>query len=327
MKRSTPLRRTGFKHCDRQKVREVAEDGRPDGQIVAKLILMPTKVCKIREGGCGKLFRPKRALQLMCSPLCAENHATQKRLKAEEKARRENRIQTREQKEAAKSKPALEKEVRYWMHKWVRLRDQDKGCISSGKAFTTGALGGDFDAGHFRSVGSAPHLKFDERNIHGQSKYDNQFLAGNPVGYERGLRARYGDQMVDELLADDAPRKHTKDDLRAMREHYKVEASRLAKDRSGKKQSHHAGQDGAPLDAKVRPITGGDQADESDAGRHKPHAEGAKQHPERDVPSRGLNAQGQHQNAGKHASNSNSTHNQNTLDNPHINPLLPANAT
>lgn len=231
MMKRAPLKRSGFKHCDRQKVREVAEDGRPDGQIVAKLVLMPTKLCKIREGGCGKLFRPKRAMQLMCSPICAENHATQKRLKAEDKARRENRIQTKEQKEQAKNLPTMKKEVRYWLHRFVRLRDQDKGCISCGDAFTTGAIGGDYDAGHFRSVGSAAHLQFDLRNIHGQCKHCNHRLAGNPQAYERNLRLRFDDQMVDELLADQEPRKHSREELRELRDLYKAEASRLEKAR------------------------------------------------------------------------------------------------
>src|SRR4051812_20738631 len=60
------------------------------------------------------------------------------------------------------------------MHAFVRARDEGKQCASCDKILIKlGRPGGDYDAGHFRSVGSAAHLRFDERNIWGQCKHCN----------------------------------------------------------------------------------------------------------------------------------------------------------
>lgn len=114
------------------------------------------------------------------------------------------------------------------MHAYVRARDEGKQCASCDTVLIRlGRIGGDYDAGHFRSVGSAAHLRFDERNIWGQCKHCNDAKTGNPHEYERRLRLRKGDQFVDELLADQAPRKYTITDLEAMTAHYRAKLKQL----------------------------------------------------------------------------------------------------
>ncbi len=81
-------------------------------------------------------------------------------------------------KEALKSRGDHMREAQQAFNEFIRARDQAAGhhCISSGKPLDWS--GNAVDAGHYRSVGSAPHLRFDERNCHAQSKQDNRFLLG-----------------------------------------------------------------------------------------------------------------------------------------------------
>ena len=136
----------------------------------------------------------------------------------------------REKKESMKSIGDLTKEAQKEFNAYIRLRDNLAGypCISSGKPLNW--TGNAVDAGHYRSTGSAPHLRFDERNCHAQSKHDNRYLAGNAVDYRIGLIYRIGLEAVEELEADQAPRRYTKDDLRAIRDGYRAKVRQMKKE-------------------------------------------------------------------------------------------------
>ena len=86
------------------------------------------------------------------------------------------------------------------VNKYARLRDIHAGfgCISCGASFRS-VYGGVFDGGHYRSTGSAPHLRLNLKNIHLQCVRCNRFLGGNVVGYRRGLVARKGAEAVETL--------------------------------------------------------------------------------------------------------------------------------
>jgi len=83
------------------------------------------------------------------------------------------------------------------------------------------------DAGHYRSVGAAPHLRFDERNCHAQTKFDNQYKSGNVVDYRIGLIKRIGLEAVEALEADNEVRKWTRDQLIEIRATYKAKRKAL----------------------------------------------------------------------------------------------------
>ena len=83
------------------------------------------------------------------------------------------------------------------------------------------------DAGHYRSRGSAPHLRFDERNCHAQSKKDNRYLSGNAVDYRIGLIARIGLEAVESLESDQTPRKWTIEELKAIKAEYRQKLKEL----------------------------------------------------------------------------------------------------
>jgi len=80
---------------------------------------------------------------------------------------------------------------------------------------------------HYRSVGSSPHLRFDERNAHAQRKQCNRWGAGRSVDYRLGLINRIGLAAVESLEADQTPKNYTIDDLRAITACYRAKLKGL----------------------------------------------------------------------------------------------------
>jgi hypothetical protein len=169
---------------------------------------------------CTAPFKPQRMGQRVCSPACAAVQGKRDSEKQERKA-------DRERKQALKTKGEWIAEVQALFNQFVRLRDQlaSHACISSGRPLDWS--GNAVDAGHFRSVGSAPHLRFHEDNCHAQSKHDNQYKSGNAVDYRLGLIARIGLARVEALEADNTPRHYTIEDLKQIKATYKAKLKAL----------------------------------------------------------------------------------------------------
>ena len=190
----------------------------------AKPKLRKCKVCPTR-------FESKSMAHVVCSPACTIALADMKRLKAAAKREQEERAKTRVQKEALKSRSQWIKEAQHAFNAFIRERDHISGygCISSNKPLDWSGNG--VDAGHYRSVGSATHLRFDERNCHAQSKHDNNYLSGNAVDYRIGLIKRIGLEAVESLESDNTVRKYTIDDLKAIKATYKAKLKQLLADK------------------------------------------------------------------------------------------------
>jgi hypothetical protein len=186
------------------------------------------KPCKAT--GCGVLFIPQRMGQRACGPVCALAIASAKREHEETKKRQAERKADRAKREALKTKPQLTKEAQYEFNRYVRLRDAGKPCICCGLPLGLDEIGGAYDCGHYRSVGSAPHLRFDERNAHAQRKQCNRYGAGRAVDYRRGLIDRIGLDSVCGLDLDQSPKHYTRDDLRAIKATYRAKANALQKE-------------------------------------------------------------------------------------------------
>ena len=179
---------------------------------------------------CGKQFHPRNTMEAVCSPKCAlEWIRTKDGEKHVEKAKS---AATRKQKQDAKTLPELKKEAQAAFNRFIRARDAGKPCICCGKPLELGAIGGGYDCGHYRSVGSAPHLRFDERNAHGQRKQCNRWGAGRAVDYRIGLIARIGLEAVEALESDQAPRKYSREDLIEIAKTYRAKARELERARS-----------------------------------------------------------------------------------------------
>lgn len=168
-----------------------------------------TKRCKV----CDIVFTPVRPLQAVCSPRCAT-----KKVKADKAAEKQK---DKERKEKLKTLPELKREAQTVFNRWVRARDAGLPCISCGKPDSNNdSLHAGRDCGHWRSVGSAPQLRYDEQNAHAQCVHCNQYLAGNVVPYRLGLIERIGLEAVERLEQDNQPRKWSREELIAIKADY-----------------------------------------------------------------------------------------------------------
>lgn len=169
----------------------------------------PRKPKKCRT--CATPFEPRSMTHVCCSIKCSVDFARSKREKVERK-------QLAADKAKAKTRGQWLKEAQQAANAWVRARDTAAGlpCISCGR-FHQGRI----QAGHYRSVGSAPHLRFDtDRNIHLQCQPCNMHLHGNLVAYRAGLIARIGIEAVEALEADQSTKKYSIEELKAMKAEY-----------------------------------------------------------------------------------------------------------
>ena len=172
------------------------------------------KRCK----SCNKLFKPTfNSLQVVCSILCSIEWANTSDSKIY--AVKAFKAETRD-----KKKKLVEKDRSYWtkkcqieFNKFIRLRDKDLPCISSGKHHT-----GQYHAGHYMSVGGhSSLLRFHEDNCHKQSSFDNNHKSGNLVEYRVRLIEKIGLERVEWLEGPHKPMKYTIDELKDLTKHYR----------------------------------------------------------------------------------------------------------
>ena len=174
---------------------------------------------KCRHKQCKAIFTPKYTGTIACSPECAIAIVTMKREAKEQKLARQAHRQT---KERLKTRSQWIKEAQAVFNSFIRARDRHQLCICCDKPLGANEVGGNFDAGHYRSVGSAPHLRFDERNCHAQRKYCNRYGSGRAVDYRIGLIKRLGVKAVELLEADQAPKKYSVADIEEIKKLYKL---------------------------------------------------------------------------------------------------------
>jgi len=161
-------------------------------------------------------------MQSVCGPACAMKVARKV-------VQKKDKQQTKIKLDAMQTKPQLVKRAQTAFNAYIRARDAGKPCISCDKPLDGGP--NTFDAGHYRSVGSAPHMRFVEDNVHGQCKKCNCHLSGNAVEYRKRLMERIGLERLEQLESDNVLRKYTKEGLEQISKHYRAEARRLAKER------------------------------------------------------------------------------------------------
>lgn len=87
--------------------------------------------------------------------------------------------------------PKLLAKAQMVFNKWIRVRDQNKGCVSCNGPVE--------QAGHYFSQGHHSALRFDEINTNGQCIRCNMYLSGNLIKYRQGLVKRYGAKRVEQL--------------------------------------------------------------------------------------------------------------------------------
>jgi hypothetical protein len=186
-----------------------------------------TKTCKV----CTVDYQPANTMQKVCSMVCAIDFAKQKTIK--EKTKQFNK-ETRQRKQQLKSRNDWIKETQQVFNKYIRLRDKYLPCISCGRAEVEYTRGGQWDCGHYLSRGARPELRFEELNAHKQCKSCNggsgkYAKKGHTVAasYRASLINKIGLDKVEWLEGPHEMPKLTIDDLKAIKEKYRLKVKQL----------------------------------------------------------------------------------------------------
>lgn len=184
--------------------------------------LKPARTRKCAVKGCANRFQPRNMMHKVCGPDCAAVHTAAERKRLDAK-------QTHERRQAVKTRGDHIADTQVAFNALVRYRDRDQACISCPTVLATLAdqPGGGYDCGHYRSRGSAPHLRFDLRNAHGQCKKCNRYRAGNAADYRLGLIARIGLAAVEALECDQAGGGWTIPELLAMKADFRAQLKKM----------------------------------------------------------------------------------------------------
>ena len=177
---------------------------------------------------CRVMFVRTRDTQAVCGEIeCAIAHSKSEKGQATaRKALSElGRKELRASKDRIKTKGQYMREAQAAFNAWVRARDASQPCISCGRHHD-----GKYDAGHYRTVGSNPALRFEPLNCHKQCVPCNQHKSGDIVNYRISLVLRIGQDKVDWLEGPHEPQRYTIDDLKAIRADYKARLKQLKGD-------------------------------------------------------------------------------------------------
>lgn len=167
-----------------------------------------------------------------CGNACMASHGLEKaRQQRERKAQREAKRVVQAKPKKPSDQTALTQQV---FNRMIRLLDEGKPCISCGRM----RCGAFWDAGHKRSVGSCPELRFDPRNCHLQGsacnranrrpdKKQKRGVETIAQEYEQRLRERYSDDLVDWLNGPHEMPRWRDDELKALRAVFAAECRRL----------------------------------------------------------------------------------------------------
>lgn len=179
---------------------------------------MKIRKCK----SCKAEFTPSRPMQKVCSPECAYSVV---KAKAEQERRKEaikDRLSVRKRLDAMQTLSQLKKKAQTAFNAFVRVRDEGKPCISCGRYHD-----GQYHAGHYRSVGSAPELRFEELNVWKQCQPCNTHLSGNLINYRRALVEKIGIEAVEWLEGHHEQKKYTREQLKELAIRYRLETKKL----------------------------------------------------------------------------------------------------
>lgn len=193
-----------------------------------------TRKCRMRGCSGRVTLDPTQPFMTWCSVECGASLAMATITARKLKAAKADRAVTKAKKETLKRRADHIADAQTAFNAFCRERDRAQQCISCDESLwrLSGITGGNFDCGHFRSRGSAPHLRFHESNAHGQCKRCNRYLSGNVTEYRPRLIARIGLAAVEALEADQEPRRWTVDELIAIKTLYRAKLRALTNSRS-----------------------------------------------------------------------------------------------
>ena len=184
----------------------------------------PAKPKKCRVATCRASFVPSRMGQAVCSPACAlidgPRHAPKARKALADIERKDIKVR----KEKLKSRADHLKDTQQAFNAWIRARDAGQPCISCGRHHE-----GQYHAGHYRTVGANPELRFEPLNAWKQCAPCNNHLSGNLINYRISLLQRIGEEKVAWLEGPHEAKKYTVEELKAMTAEYRAKTRELKK--------------------------------------------------------------------------------------------------
>ena len=191
----------------------------------------PAKPKKCRVATCRASFVPSRMGQAVCSPACAMIDAPRHEPKARKALADIERKEIKVRKEKLKTRADHLREAQAAVNEYVRLRDAHLPCISCDSTPNDNDLmtGSRWDAGHYRSVGACPELRFEPLNIHRQCVKCNRNLSGNAVEYRIRLVLRIGAEKVGWIEGPHEARKYTVEEIKAIKAEYRAKTRELKK--------------------------------------------------------------------------------------------------
>lgn len=157
------------------------------------MTLKPKQIRCKKCANCKESFQPSRSFQSWCSPECAVVIARIKQAKQKAQEAANERVQHAKAKESVKTRAQHLKEAQAAFNAFIRERDRMLPCVSCEKPFD---WNGQWHASHFRSVGAAPHLRFNSFNVHKSCSVCNNYLSGNIGSYRPELIRRIGIEKV-----------------------------------------------------------------------------------------------------------------------------------
>lgn len=188
---------------------------------------------KCKAPGCGKHFKPTMTTQKVCSVDCARAIAKCPKLQkvAARAIAQQNRTDAKARRERLKTRREHMAEAQVAFNAYIRERDVGLPCISCDSLPSDHDLitGSRWDAGHYRSVGACPELRFEPLNVHRQCVKCNRNLSGNAVEYRIRLVKRIGADQVDWLEGPHKPQRLTIEDLQAIKALYRQKLKDLRK--------------------------------------------------------------------------------------------------
>jgi hypothetical protein len=186
---------------------------------------------KCKNPVCGISFPPQRLGQAVCSPKCALAMAPANSEKARKAIDQRERREIQVRKEKLKSRADHLREAQAAVNEYVRTRDAHLPCISCDSMPNDNDLmtGSRWDAGHYRSVGACPELRFEPLNIHRQCVKCNRNLSGNAVEYRIRLVQRIGAETVVWLEGPHPACKHSVDEIKTIKAEYRAKTRELKK--------------------------------------------------------------------------------------------------
>ena len=170
--------------------------------------------CKICRGK----FEPRFFLQKACfDPVCLAKWA---QLEREKKTDKVHAVKKRKMKDNDKS--LREKAAQSAFNAYIRLRDASLPCISCNRNHT-----GQYHAGHYKSRGAHPEIRFEVLNCHKQCAPCNNHLSGNISNYRSALIDKIGLDKVEWLEGQHEPKKYTCAELKEIELLYKQKLKAL----------------------------------------------------------------------------------------------------